>query len=273
MRSESYKITCQLIVSNFQLSTGHSAAPSLLTKSIGTFGAKPKKMKVRVSSLLLVACVCIVSLLGAYIFWPSSPQSVPTVRRRSEADDFSYSNRPVRQGPRQYELLMQGKSDAATHATMPEKDATAVDLPFATVSPIRALQPTSESDEDDESVSSTSAPTAAVETFGGATVPNPAGQLPLYSSAAPFSIVVVNFQEPFLVPTINTLLSTESADLISEILIIDDFSQPPVQHSWFEVDPRIHIFRLPKRGGLIKARQTGGNIARGDFMVLIGTLT
>ena len=44
----------------------------------------------------------------------------------------------------------------------------------------------------------------------------------------PVSIVLVDYQEPFLVQTVHALLRTESSDYINEILIIDDLSVPAV---------------------------------------------
>jgi hypothetical protein len=110
----------------------------------------------------------------------------------------------------------------------------------------------------------TTAPTRRAVTtseFGESRL-NPAGDLPPPSDARPFTIVVVNYQEPFLVPTINGLLTTKSHELIGEILIIDDVSVAPVHHAWFHADARIHIHRFRERGGLIRARLAGGNLAQ-----------
>lgn len=57
---------------------------------------------------------------------------------------------------------------------------------------------------------------------------NPAGAVPPSSPERPVSIVMVNYQEPLLPATVNEILRTSSQELISEILIIDDFSHPPV---------------------------------------------
>ena len=56
--------------------------------------------------------------------------------------------------------------------------------------------------------------------------------------------------------------TAQSHELISEILIIDDLSSVPIQHAWFHSDARIHIHRFRARGGLIRARLAGGNLAQ-----------
>jgi hypothetical protein len=58
---------------------------------------------------------------------------------------------------------------------------------------------------------------------------NPAGAPLPASSHAPYSVIIVNFQEQLLVPTVNAVLSTPSHELINEVLIVDDTSEPPVE--------------------------------------------
>jgi predicted metal-binding membrane protein len=57
---------------------------------------------------------------------------------------------------------------------------------------------------------------------------NPAGPLPAVSGARSVSVIIVSHQEELLQPTVKQLLLAASHELIAEVLIIDDFSQPPV---------------------------------------------
>jgi hypothetical protein len=70
---------------------------------------------------------------------------------------------------------------------------------------------------------------------------NPAGPLPPSTAAAPVSIVIVSVNEVLLPKTIESILAAKSAELISEILIIDDFSDKPILYSDLPADPRLHI--------------------------------
>ena len=125
---------------------------------------------------------------------------------------------------------------------------------------------------------------------------SPAGPLQPPTADAPFSVIIgiilpscgflcllllllchvvllgiaVNFQESALPATIASLLTTPGQQMINEILIIDDFSQPPVGYSEFTpADNRIRVWSAPHRLGLIRARVMGGNLARGPFLVFI----
>ena len=99
------------------------------------------------------------------------------------------------------------------------------------------------------------------------TIVNPAGALPAASNERPVSVVIVSHHETLITATVNERLRTPSHELIGEILIVDDVSQPPVVYADFNADARVVIHRAKERLGLIKARITGGNLAQGKFLV------
>eukprot|EP00455_Lapot_gusevi_P032939 TRINITY_DN3594_c0_g1_i1.p1 TRINITY_DN3594_c0_g1~~TRINITY_DN3594_c0_g1_i1.p1 ORF type:complete len:439 (-),score=115.15 TRINITY_DN3594_c0_g1_i1:144-1460(-) len=96
----------------------------------------------------------------------------------------------------------------------------------------------------------------------------PAVETPNFDKS-PFGMVIVNYNEPLLVVTVHALLEISPAELIGEVLILDDASDPPVQLSWFNEDPRIRIVRSEERLGLIKARYVAGNAARAPFLIFL----
>jgi hypothetical protein len=83
--------------------------------------------------------------------------------------------------------------------------------------------------------------TSAVATQPPPKLKNPAGPLPPSTPAAPVSIVIVSVNEVLLPKTIESILAAKSAELISEILIIDDASDKPILYSQLPADPRLHI--------------------------------
>ena len=82
-----------------------------------------------------------------------------------------------------------------------------------------------------------------------------------------FTVIIVTYNEPLLNKTVLNVLENTKPEYLEEILIIDDQSTPPV--TWDPEETRVRIFRSNERLGLIKARFTGGNEARGDFLAFI----
>ena len=130
-----------------------------------------------------------------------------------------------------------------------------------TLNPISELEPNEEITKDLFPVD---------DSFG--VVPNPLGQPLEPSHARPVSIVIVDFQEQYVVPTINGILRTLSEKYINEVLIIDDFSDPPVLYSNFILDRRIRIIRATQRLGLIKSRFIGGTYCQVCNVFLLGII-
>jgi hypothetical protein len=87
-------------------------------------------------------------------------------------------------------------------------------------------EPEEEEEEEEQVIPDSAAVAAAFDQT--VKVINPAGAVPPSSPERPVSVVIVNYQEPLLPATVNEILRTSSQELISEILIIDDFSHPPV---------------------------------------------
>ncbi|KAK8816450.1 hypothetical protein WA556_001395 [Blastocystis sp. ATCC 50177/Nand II] len=65
---------------------------------------------------------------------------------------------------------------------------------------------------------------------------------------------------------LNVLQNTPRKRLL-EVIILDDKGEPPV--TWNPDPERVRIVRSNERLGLIRARITGGNAARGDFIVFL----
>ncbi|KAK8828007.1 hypothetical protein WA556_004638 [Blastocystis sp. ATCC 50177/Nand II] len=82
-----------------------------------------------------------------------------------------------------------------------------------------------------------------------------------------FSVIIVTFNEPLLNKTVENVLENTRPEYLYEVLIIDDQSTPPV--TWDPNEKRVRIIRSDTRLGLIKARVTGGNEARGEFLAFI----
>ena len=101
------------------------------------------------------------------------------------------------------------------------------------------------------------------------TVPNPLGEPDIPSHEQPVSIILVNYQEPKLAPTVRDLLNTPGQQYINEVCIVDDMSTIPTNYSSLEPDHRIRILRAHSRLGLIRARHVGGTFCQGPFMVLL----
>ena len=99
-------------------------------------------------------------------------------------------------------------------------------------------------------------------------VPNPAGEQPR-APADTFSVIVVSMNEKLLGKTVASLLNHPGHQLVNEVLIVDDSSDPPVSYSDLPADPRVKIVRSDTRLGLIAARHQGGEFSRGPFMAII----
>lgn len=88
------------------------------------------------------------------------------------------------------------------------------------------------------------------------------------------------FNEHFstLLRTAYSVLNRSPADLIAEIILVDDastkeFLKGRLDHYVAEHLPKVKIVRLPERSGLIIARLAGAKIATGEVLLFLDSHT
>uniref|UniRef100_A0A182W990 Ricin B lectin domain-containing protein n=1 Tax=Anopheles minimus TaxID=112268 RepID=A0A182W990_9DIPT len=91
----------------------------------------------------------------------------------------------------------------------------------------------------------------------------------------PTSIVIVFFNEAWsvLVRTVHSILDRSPAQLVREIVLVDDFSYLPhlkaQLEDYFASYSKVRIIRAPKRLGLIRARMLGGKSTKTDLITFL----
>ncbi|XP_041785273.1 putative polypeptide N-acetylgalactosaminyltransferase 9 [Anopheles merus] len=91
----------------------------------------------------------------------------------------------------------------------------------------------------------------------------------------PTSIVIVFYNEAWsvLVRTVHSILDRSPPNLVSEIVLVDDFSFMPhlkaQLEEYFATYPKVRIVRAPKRLGLIRARMLGGKSTKTDLITFL----
>ncbi|XP_049293424.1 putative polypeptide N-acetylgalactosaminyltransferase 9 isoform X2 [Anopheles funestus] len=89
------------------------------------------------------------------------------------------------------------------------------------------------------------------------------------------SIVIVFYNELWsvLVRTVHSILDRSPAQLVREIVLVDDFSNFPhlktQLEDYFANNPKVRIIRAPKRLGLIRARMLGGKSTNTDIITFL----
>eukprot|EP01054_Gregarina_sp_Poly1_P004454 Gregarina_sp_Poly_1__4453@NODE_239_length_10907_cov_182_631458_g210_i0_p1_GENE_NODE_239_length_10907_cov_182_631458_g210_i0NODE_239_length_10907_cov_182_631458_g210_i0_p1_ORF_typecomplete_len729_score103_36Glyco_tranf_2_3/PF13641_6/2_2e20Glycos_transf_2/PF00535_26/5_5e19Glyco_tranf_2_2/PF10111_9/6_5e08Glyco_transf_7C/PF02709_14/1_6e07_NODE_239_length_10907_cov_182_631458_g210_i047206906 len=87
------------------------------------------------------------------------------------------------------------------------------------------------------------------------------------------SVVIAAYQEyEYIERTVVSILNETASLALTEVLIIDDFSEKPLRG--FLGEPllkhrRVHVKRNEDRKGLIRSKQIGGDLALGDFIVFL----
>uniref|UniRef100_A0A182PBN8 Ricin B lectin domain-containing protein n=1 Tax=Anopheles epiroticus TaxID=199890 RepID=A0A182PBN8_9DIPT len=91
----------------------------------------------------------------------------------------------------------------------------------------------------------------------------------------PTSIIIVFYNEAWsvLVRTVHSILDRSPPHLVSEIVLVDDFSILPdlktQLEEYFAHNAKVRIVRAPKRLGLIKARMLGGKSTHTDLITFL----
>eukprot|EP00929_Paragymnodinium_shiwhaense_P104737 TRINITY_DN69431_c0_g1_i1.p1 TRINITY_DN69431_c0_g1~~TRINITY_DN69431_c0_g1_i1.p1 ORF type:complete len:778 (-),score=178.88 TRINITY_DN69431_c0_g1_i1:44-2377(-) len=89
------------------------------------------------------------------------------------------------------------------------------------------------------------------------------------SGSGRFSIVLACAAEgAYMVNTVNSFCSRTPAEVLQEIIVVDDGSEPPLEPLLAHVKPacRLRVLRHQDTMGLMIAKQTGGDAAKGEFI-------
>ncbi|KAM7541161.1 hypothetical protein Aperf_G00000024312 [Anoplocephala perfoliata] len=89
------------------------------------------------------------------------------------------------------------------------------------------------------------------------------------SSSVSVVIVAHNENETILNNTIRSLLENTPHDLLKEIIIVDDFSQPAIDLKLNTFDVQVSVVHNMERQGLIRSRLIGGNVASGKVLIFM----
>ena len=84
------------------------------------------------------------------------------------------------------------------------------------------------------------------------------------------SVVLPCGFEPYFIQTAESIFYETPAEVLKEIVIVDDASEPPVKDSWSEEEAAkfgVKYVRLDSPHGLIGAKQKGAEAATGDIIV------
>jgi len=76
------------------------------------------------------------------------------------------------------------------------------------------------------------------------------------------SIIITALNEPYISETIFDILD-KSGDYVSEIILIDDYSDKTININI----PKVNVIRNSKRLGLIASRQLASSISSSDIVV------
>jgi len=78
------------------------------------------------------------------------------------------------------------------------------------------------------------------------------------------SVVIPDYKDPLLLPTVNSILETSELGDQLEVIAIHDGVDPVVT---LPNDPRVVSLRLEKNGGMRRAINAGVKIAKGEFLM------
>eukprot|EP00913_Durusdinium_trenchii_P011060 g10383.t1 len=78
-------------------------------------------------------------------------------------------------------------------------------------------------------------------------------------------VITAHNEHQYLKRTIDSILQTTPPEILLEIIVIDDGSQPPLEPGFEQV----HLLRHEERRGLTKSKMEGGNMARGDMIMFL----
>lgn len=78
-------------------------------------------------------------------------------------------------------------------------------------------------------------------------------------------VITAHNEHQYMERTLNSILDTTPEDILMEIIVIDDGSDPPLQLN----DQKVHLLRHETRRGLVKSKMEGGNMARADMIMFL----
>ncbi|CAJ1403881.1 unnamed protein product [Effrenium voratum] len=78
-------------------------------------------------------------------------------------------------------------------------------------------------------------------------------------------VMTAHNEQQYLKRTLDSIIETTPAEVLVEIILIDDGSQPPLEVSGYD---QVQLRRHERRG-LVKSKMEGGNMARGDMIMFL----
>jgi len=98
-----------------------------------------------------------------------------------------------------------------------------------------------------------------------------AKSLPLEKGPAVQTMTVViaaHNEHKYMKRTLDSIYSSTPADVLKEIIVVDDASDPPLANN-LKDHPQVKVIRHEQRRGLIKSKTEGGNMATGDMIMFL----
>eukprot|EP00438_Fugacium_kawagutii_P025169 Skav208323 [mRNA] locus=scaffold897:737440:747258:+ [translate_table: standard] len=74
-------------------------------------------------------------------------------------------------------------------------------------------------------------------------------------------VITAHNEHQYMERTLDSILDTTPPDVLMEIIVIDDGSDPPLKLNY----EKVHLLRHDERRGLVKSKMEGGNMARADM--------
>ena len=78
-------------------------------------------------------------------------------------------------------------------------------------------------------------------------------------------VITAHNEHQYIERTIDSILETTPPEILMEIIVIDDGSNPPLELKY----EKLHMLRHDERRGLVKSKMEGGNAAKADMIMFL----